>query len=56
MRFGMTKEQYQILEDLVIAPLKQNNVRVFIFGSRTNSKQITVQQEYSIERHGLIWI
>lgn len=37
MKFGMTQEQYQILEDLVITPLKQNNMRVFIFGSRTNS-------------------
>lgn len=38
MKFGMTEEQFNILEQLVIQPLKKQNARVFIFGSRTSSK------------------
>ncbi len=38
MKFGMTIQQYQILNDLVIAPLKKQHAQVFIFGSRTGDK------------------
>jgi len=38
MKFGMTEEQFNILELLVIQPLKKQNARVFIFGSRTSSR------------------
>lgn len=34
MRFGMTPEQYSLLEKLVITPLKSQNCQVYIFGSR----------------------
>lgn len=38
MKFGMTDDQFQLLHKLVITPLKQNNAKVFIFGSRVGSK------------------
>ena len=38
MKFGMTDEQYQLLNKLVIEPLKKNNAKVFIFGSRVGTK------------------
>lgn len=34
MRFGLTEEQWKILLDLVISPLKTKGCRVYIFGSR----------------------
>jgi predicted nucleotidyltransferase len=34
MKFGMTEQQFQILDKLVIQPLKQQGAEVFIFGSR----------------------
>lgn len=34
MKFGMTSDQYKILDQLVIQPLKDGGARVFIFGSR----------------------
>lgn len=34
MKFGMTDEQYSILDKLVITPLKNKNCQVYIFGSR----------------------
>ncbi len=34
----MTVEQYQLLNKLVIQPLKNHNAHVFIFGSRVNLK------------------
>ena len=38
MNFGMTKEQFSLLNELVITPLKKKNLRVFIFGSRVTGK------------------
>ncbi len=38
MRFGMTDEQYRLLSKLVLEPLKEHNVKVFIFGSRVGMK------------------
>lgn len=38
MKYGMTEEQFQILESLVIHPLKEQGAQVFIFGSRTSSR------------------
>lgn len=34
MKFGMTDEQYSLLNKLVIAPLKAEHCQVYIFGSR----------------------
>jgi len=38
MIFGMTKEQFEILNQLVIRPLKMYGAEVFVFGSRTTEK------------------
>lgn len=38
MNFGLTPEQFQILDQLVIQPLKKQGCQVYIFGSRTTSK------------------
>lgn len=37
MKFGMTDEQFEILNNLVIHPLKSQGLKVFIFGSRTRA-------------------
>lgn len=37
MKFGMTNEQYSLLEALVIEPLKSYNCKVYIFGSRARA-------------------
>ncbi len=34
MKYGMADEQLQILENLVIRPLKEQGAKVFLFGSR----------------------
>ncbi len=34
MIFGMTDEQYQLLKKNVVQPLKAQNAKVYIFGSR----------------------
>ena len=34
MKYGMTSEQFQLLDTLVIQPLKRQGAEVFIFGSR----------------------
>jgi predicted nucleotidyltransferase len=34
----MTEEQFNILDQLVIAPLKENGCQVYVFGSRASSK------------------
>jgi predicted nucleotidyltransferase len=34
MKWGMTAEQYALLENLIITPLKNHQCRVYIFGSR----------------------
>lgn len=38
MKFGMSDEQFKILETLVITPLKEKGCEVYIFGSRVTSK------------------
>ncbi len=38
MKFGMTAEQYALLERLVVQPLKDHGAEVFIFGSRVTGK------------------
>ena len=38
MKYGMTTEQYSLLEQLVIQPLKNFGAQVFIFGSRATGK------------------
>lgn len=38
MKFGLTPEQYKLLENLVIQPLQKNQAKVFIFGSRARGK------------------
>lgn len=38
MTFGRTQEQFNLLNQIVIAPLKDNGAQVFIFGSRTTDK------------------
>ena len=34
MKFGLTDQQFQILDEMVISPLKSHGVTVWIFGSR----------------------
>ena len=34
MKFGLTAEEFSLLDELVIAPLKKHDCRVWIFGSR----------------------
>ena len=34
MNFGLTKEQFDILTEQVIDPLKAHNLKVYIFGAR----------------------
>jgi predicted nucleotidyltransferase len=34
MRFGLTKTQFKILEELVLKPLLSQKVELFVFGSR----------------------
>lgn len=38
MKFGMTAEQYELLNHLVIMPLKNQGFHVYIFGSRVGEK------------------
>ena len=38
MKFGMNNQQYEILNKLVIGPLKKQGAQVFIFGSRTGDQ------------------
>ena len=35
MKFGITSSQFEILDQLVIQPLKNQGAKIFIFGSRT---------------------
>lgn len=34
MKFGMNEEQYALLDQLVLTPLKKQNCQVYVFGSR----------------------
>ena len=36
--FGLTEEQFEIVNSLVIDPLKKVNCKVWVFGSRANNK------------------
>jgi len=38
MKYGMTQEQYHLLQELVIKPLKKIDMQVFLFGSRASGK------------------
>lgn len=38
MKWGMTEEQYSLLESLVIQPLKNHGCQVYIFGSRAKGR------------------
>lgn len=38
MKFGMSDEQFETLNRLVIKPLKNQGAEVFIFGSRVSGK------------------
>jgi predicted nucleotidyltransferase len=37
MKYGMTDDQYDLLDQLVIQPLKSHGAQVFIFGSRVQT-------------------
>ena len=41
MKYGLTPEQFQVLDTLVIQPLKQQGAEVFIFGSRVTEMHHT---------------
>jgi predicted nucleotidyltransferase len=34
MNFGLSQDQFKLLNDLVIQPLKNNKTKVYVFGSR----------------------
>ncbi len=34
MKFGLTDQQFQILNETLVSPLKSHGARVWIFGSR----------------------
>jgi predicted nucleotidyltransferase len=38
MKFGLNPTEFELLEKLVINPLKEKSVKVFAFGSRATSK------------------
>lgn len=38
MKYGMTEKQFEILNHLIIGPLKSKGAEVFIFGSRATGK------------------
>ncbi len=38
MKFGISAEQYKLLDELVIQPLVQQGAQVFLFGSRATGK------------------
>ncbi len=38
MMFGMNEQQFELLKQLVITPLKESGAQVFIFGSRAEGK------------------
>lgn len=37
-QFGLTQEQYELLTNLAVAPLKNAGCKVWIFGSRSTNK------------------
>ncbi|MFZ4403975.1 MAG: nucleotidyltransferase family protein [Pseudobdellovibrionaceae bacterium] len=38
LQFGLSQQQFQILQDLLIQPLKSKGAQVFIFGSRAKGQ------------------
>lgn len=38
MKYGMTTEQFSLLDSLVVAPLKHHGAQVFLFGSRATGR------------------
>jgi predicted nucleotidyltransferase len=38
MKFGLTENEYRLLIEHLVHPLRQSSARVFIFGSRANGK------------------
>jgi predicted nucleotidyltransferase len=39
MKFGLTQDQYNILQQLLVTPLQKKNASVYIFGSRARGTQ-----------------
>lgn len=39
MKYGLTPEELKFLDEKIIAPLKQKDARVFIFGSRAKGTE-----------------
>jgi predicted nucleotidyltransferase len=39
MKFGLTSEEFKILEEILFKPLKVHSARVWIFGSRARGDQ-----------------
>lgn len=38
MKFGLSEQQFEILNEILIQPLKKKNAKVYIFGSRARGK------------------
>jgi len=38
MKFGLSDQQYSILDKLIIQPLKSKNAKVYVFGSRARGQ------------------
>lgn len=38
MKFGLSEQQFEILNNLLIQPLKKKNAKIYIFGSRARGK------------------
>ncbi len=38
MKFGLSEEQFKILNEILIQPLKKKKAKVYIFGSRARGK------------------
>ena len=39
MKFGLTEQQYQYIQEVVVAPLKKLGATVWVFGSRARGDQ-----------------
>lgn len=38
MRFGLKESDFQLVQDLVVAPLKKKGAQIFVFGSRARGQ------------------
>ena len=38
MKFGLSEQQFEILNKILIQPLKKKNAKVYVFGSRARGK------------------